>query len=94
MDQPVNDKHLTYFGANYSKYRAMGFFLTGSYIYRDRYSLMLGAKYRSSSARRPGGVVSTVSAFWRLSEGLLTNVDGSMTFRWGKRTHPPRITCL
>ena len=38
LDQPINDKHLNWFGSSYSQYRSMGLFVTGNYIYKERYS--------------------------------------------------------
>jgi TonB-linked SusC/RagA family outer membrane protein len=97
ITQPVNDKHLAYFGANYSKYRSMGFFLTGSYIYKDRYSVMLGARYEGNSKfskEARWGLFPTFSAFWRLSEeSFLKNTsfidDLKLRFSWGQSGNSP-----
>jgi TonB-linked SusC/RagA family outer membrane protein len=97
LNQPINDKHLTYFGADYSKYRAMGLFLTGSYKYKDKYSVMLGAKYEGNSKfskESRWGLFPTASVFWRISEEpFLTNVqfidDLKLRFSWGQSGNSP-----
>jgi len=97
LDQPVNDKHLTWFGANYSKYRSMGLFLTGNYIYRDKYSVMVGAKYEGNSKFSKDsrwGLFPTFSTFWRISEeSFLRNAsyidDLKFRFSWGQSGNTP-----
>ncbi|MCK4745537.1 MAG: SusC/RagA family TonB-linked outer membrane protein, partial [Bacteroidales bacterium] len=97
LTQPVNDKHLNWFGANFSKYRSMGLFLTGSYIYKDKYSVMAGAKYEGNSKfseEARWGLFPTFSAFWRLSEEpFLRNVgfidDLKFRFSWGQSGNSP-----
>ncbi|HER10077.1 MAG TPA: SusC/RagA family TonB-linked outer membrane protein [Bacteroides sp.] len=97
LTEPVNDVHLTYFGSSFSEYRAMGLFLTGSYIFRDRYSLMLGAKYEGNSKfsrESRWGLFPTFSVFWRLSEeAMLRDVafidDLKLRFSWGQSGNSP-----
>ncbi len=97
LDQPVNDKHLVYMGSNLSQYRSMGMFLTGSYIYKDKYSLMLGAKYEGNSKFAKDsrwGLFPTVAAFWRISEeSFLRDVswidDLKARFSWGQSGNQP-----
>ncbi len=102
LDQPVNDKHLTWFGANYSKYRSLGMYLTGSYKYKDKYSIMLGAKYEGNSKFSKDsrwGLFPTVSAFWRISEEpFLSNLDFiydlKLRFSWGQTGNSPNQNYL
>ncbi|MEN8156103.1 MAG: SusC/RagA family TonB-linked outer membrane protein [Bacteroidota bacterium] len=97
LDQPVNDKHQNWFGANFSKYRSLGLFLTGSYIYKDKYSLMVGAKYEGNSKfsqEARWGLFPTMSAFWRVSEeDFLKNSsfidDIKFRFSWGQSGNAP-----
>ncbi|HDR67808.1 MAG TPA: SusC/RagA family TonB-linked outer membrane protein, partial [Bacteroidaceae bacterium] len=97
LTQPVNDVHLTWFGSSFSKYRALGFFATGSYIYKDKYSLMVGAKYEGNSKfskESRWGLFPTFSVFWRLSEepGLknLAFIDDlKLRFSWGQSGNSP-----
>lgn len=97
LTEPVNDVRLNYFGANYSKYRSMGLFLTGSYKYKDKYSIMLGAKYEGNSKFSKDarwGLFPTVSAFWRLSEeSFLRDYafinDLKLRFSWGQTGNSP-----
>ncbi len=95
--EPVNDKHLNYFGASFTKYRSMGLFLTGTYKFRDRYSLMVGAKYEGNSKfskESRWGLFPTVSAFWRISEeGFLDGAgwinDLKLRVSWGQSGNSP-----
>ena len=97
LTEPVNDKRLNYFGANYSKYRSLGLFFTGSYKYKDKYSIMLGAKYEGNSkfsAESRWGLFPTVSSFWRISEeSFLQNAnfvdDLKLRFSWGQSGNSP-----
>ncbi len=97
LDQPVNDKHLNWFGSGFSQYRSLGFFLTGSYIYKEKYSVMLGAKYEGNSKFAKDsrwGLFPTVSAFWRISnESFLSSAswidDLKMRFSWGQSGNQP-----
>ncbi len=97
LTEPVNDKHLNYFGSSYSEYRSMGFFLTTSYIYKDRYNLMLGAKYEGNSKfskESRWGLFPTVAAFWRISEeefmrGARFIDDLKFRISWGQSGNSP-----
>ncbi|MGC9341398.1 MAG: SusC/RagA family TonB-linked outer membrane protein [Bacteroidales bacterium] len=97
LNEPVNDVRLNWFGANYSKYRSMGLFVTGSYKYKDKYSVMLGAKYEGNSKFSKDarwGLFPTVSGFWRLSEeGFLKDYafinDLKLRFSWGQTGNSP-----
>ncbi|MBN1927447.1 MAG: SusC/RagA family TonB-linked outer membrane protein [Prolixibacteraceae bacterium] len=71
INQPVGDKHLVYFGASYTKFRSMGLFATTSYKFKDKYIMMLGAKYEGNSrfsSDSRWGLFPTISAAWRISE--------------------------
>jgi len=102
LDEPVNDKHLNWFGANYSKYRSLGMFLTSSYKYKDKYSIMLGAKYEGNSKFSKDsrwGLFPTVSAFWRISEEpFLSNLnfiyDLKLRLSWGQTGNSPNQNYL
>jgi TonB-linked SusC/RagA family outer membrane protein len=97
LTEPVNDIRLNWFGANYSKYRSMGLFLTGNYKYKDKYSIMLGAKYEGNSKFSKDarwGLFPTISTFWRLSEeSFLRDYafinDLKLRFSWGQTGNSP-----
>jgi TonB-linked SusC/RagA family outer membrane protein len=97
LNQPVNNKHLHWFGANFSKYRSMGLFATGSYIFRDKYSVMLGAKYEGNSKfskEARWGLFPTFAAFWRVSqEPFFSNLgfinDLKLRISWGQSGNSP-----
>ena len=97
LDQPVNDKHLAYFGSGFSQYRSMGIFLTGSYIYKDKYSVMMGAKYEGNSKFAQDsrwGLFPTVAGFWRMSEeAFMRDIswidDLKFRFSWGQSGNQP-----
>ncbi|MCF8380972.1 MAG: SusC/RagA family TonB-linked outer membrane protein [Bacteroidales bacterium] len=97
LTEPVNDKTLNYFGANSSKYRSLGLFLTGSYKYLDKYSVMLGAKYEGNSKfsqESRWGLFPTVSGFWRISEeSFLKDLsfinDLKIRYSWGQSGNSP-----
>jgi len=97
LTQPVNDKHLDYFGASYTEYRSLGFYATGSYKWRDKYSVLLGAKYEGNSkfsADSRWGLFPTVAAFWRLSgEEFMKSLsfidDLKLRFSWGQSGNSP-----
>jgi TonB-linked SusC/RagA family outer membrane protein len=101
IQEPVGDKHLVtdwyWFNSIYSKYRSMGIFVTGSYKYHDKYSLMLGAKYEGNSKFSKAsrwGLFPTVSAFWRISEeSFLKDVsfinDLKIRGSWGQSGNSP-----
>jgi len=102
INQPVNDKHLVYFGSNYSQYRSLGFFATGSYIFQDKYSIMVGAKYEGNSkfaAESRWGLFPTMSAFWRISEESFMDwapwmEDLKFRFSWGQSGNTPNQNYL
>ncbi len=97
LDEPVNDKHLNSFGSSYTEYRSLGFFLTGSYKYKDRYSIMFGAKYEGNSKfskESRWGLFPTVAGFWRVSnENFMTDVkiidDLKLRISWGQTGNSP-----
>jgi TonB-linked SusC/RagA family outer membrane protein len=97
LTQPVNDLHLKSFGASETQYRSLGLFVTGSYKYKDKYSIMLGAKYEGNSKFSKAsrwGLFPTVSGFWRLSEeGFLKDVtwinDLKLRASWGQSGNSP-----
>ncbi len=69
LNQPIGDKHLVYFGANYTQYRSMGFFGTASYKLKDKYIFMAGAKFEGNSkfsAESRWGIFPTVSLACRI----------------------------
>ena len=97
LTEPVNDKRLVSFGASLNEYRSMGLFFTGTYKYKDRYSLMLGAKYEGNSKfskESRWGLFPTFSAFWRISEEpFMQNAkfinDLRLRISWGQSGNSP-----
>ncbi|MBK6285112.1 MAG: SusC/RagA family TonB-linked outer membrane protein [Draconibacterium sp.] len=97
ITQPVNDKHLNYIGASYTEYRSLGFYATSSYKWKDKYSLMVGAKYEGNSkfsADSRWGLFPTVAGFWRISgEEFLKGVsfidDLKLRMSWGQSGNSP-----
>ncbi|HSO85224.1 MAG TPA: SusC/RagA family TonB-linked outer membrane protein [Draconibacterium sp.] len=97
ITEPVNDKHLNYFGASYTEYKSLGFYGTGSYKWKDKYSVMVGAKYEGNSkfsAESRWGLFPTVAGFWRLSgEEFMKNVnfidDLKLRVSWGQSGNSP-----
>jgi TonB-linked SusC/RagA family outer membrane protein len=97
ITEPVNDKHLNYFGASYTEYKSLGFYATGSYKWRDKYSVMLGAKYEGNSkfsAESRWGLFPTVAGFWRLSgEEFMKSAtfidDLKLRLSWGQSGNSP-----
>lgn len=97
LTEPVNDKHLVYFGSSFTQYRSMGLFVTGTYKFRDRYSIMLGAKYEGNSKfskESRWGLFPTVSGFWRISEeSFLKDAsfinDLKLRCSWGQSGNSP-----
>ena len=95
--EPINDKHLNYFGASYTEYRSLGFYGTGSYKWKDKYSIMLGAKYEGNSkfsAESRWGLFPTVAGFWRLSgeefmKGATFIDDLKLRISWGQSGNSP-----
>jgi TonB-linked SusC/RagA family outer membrane protein len=97
ITEPVNDKHLNYFGASYTEYKSLGFYATGSYKWRDKYSVMLGAKYEGNSKfskESRWGLFPTVAGFWRLSgEEFMKSAsfidDLKLRVSWGQSGNSP-----
>ncbi|GAB1453745.1 SusC/RagA family TonB-linked outer membrane protein [Draconibacterium sp.] len=97
LTQPINDKHLNYFGASYTEYRSLGFYGTGSYKWKDKYSIMVGAKYEGNSkfsADSRWGLFPTVAGFWRISgEEFLSSAtfidDLKLRMSWGQSGNSP-----
>jgi TonB-linked SusC/RagA family outer membrane protein len=97
MQEPIGDKHLVYFGADFSRYRSMGMFLTATYKLKDKYILMVGGKYEGNSKfskESRWGLFPTVSAAWRVSEeAFLKNAsfinDLKLRFSWGQSGNSP-----
>jgi TonB-linked SusC/RagA family outer membrane protein len=97
LQLPVGDKHLNYFGANYSKYRSMGLYVNASYKYLDKYILSVGAKYEGNSkfsADSRWGLFPTISAAWRINkEGFLKDAywinDLKLRASWGQSGNSP-----
>jgi TonB-linked SusC/RagA family outer membrane protein len=97
ITEPVNDKHLNYFGASYTEYRSLGFYATGSYKWKDKYSIMLGAKYEGNSkfsSESRWGLFPTVAGFWRLSgEEFMKSAsfidDLKLRLSWGQSGNSP-----
>ena len=97
ITNPVNDKHLVSFGSSFSEYRSLGFFATTSYKWRDKYSVMVGAKYEGNSKfskEARWGLFPTVAAFWRASgEEWMKSAtwidDLKFRFSWGQSGNSP-----
>ncbi len=97
ITEPINDKHLNYFGASYTEYRSLGFYGTGSYKWKDKYSVMVGAKYEGNSkfsADSRWGLFPTVAGFWRLSgeefmKGATWMDDLKLRMSWGQSGNSP-----
>ncbi|MGE0019063.1 MAG: SusC/RagA family TonB-linked outer membrane protein [Draconibacterium sp.] len=97
ITEPVNDKHLVYFGASYTEYRSLGFYGTSSYKWRDKYSIMVGAKYEGNSKfseESRWGLFPTVAGFWRVSgEEWMKSVtwidDLKIRGSWGQSGNSP-----
>lgn len=71
IQQPVGDKHLNGMSANFSEYRSLGMFSTVSYKFKDKYIMMVGAKYEGNSKFSKDsrwGLFPTTSLAWRISE--------------------------
>jgi TonB-linked SusC/RagA family outer membrane protein len=97
ITEPINDKHLNYFGASYTEYRSLGFYGTGSYKWKDKYSVMVGAKYEGNSKfskESRWGLFPTVAGFWRLSgEEFMKSAtfidDLKLRLSWGQSGNSP-----
>jgi TonB-linked SusC/RagA family outer membrane protein len=102
LQEPVGDVHLNWFGANYSKYRSLGMFLTTTYKLKDRYIFMLGAKYEGNSKFSKDsrwGLFPTVSLAWRINdEPFLRDVkfisDLKLRGSWGQSGNTPNENYL
>ena len=106
LTNSFNDKKLNWndgsFGASLTEYRSVGMFLTGSYKYKDRYSIMLGAKYEGNSKFSPEsrwGLFPTASGFWRISEeSFMDNMsfidDLRIRVSWGRSGNSPEDNYL
>ncbi len=102
LTEPINDKSIVYFGANNSEFRSAGIFATANYKYKDKYSIMVGAKYEGNSkfsSESRWGLFPTVSAFWRISEeAFLSNAsfldDLRLRFSWGQTGNTPNQNYL
>lgn len=102
LTEPVNDKHLNWFGSSFSEYRSLGFYGTGSYKYKDKYSIMLGAKYEGNSKfskESRWGLFPTVAVFWRISgEEFMKSAnfidDLKLRFSWGQSGNSPAANYL
>jgi len=92
------DKHLNSFGASYSQFRSMGMFVTGNYKYKDKYILMLGAKFEGNSKfskEARWGLFPTTSFAWRISEEPFMKWikfidDLKIRGSWGQSGNSPR----
>ncbi|MBN2636547.1 MAG: SusC/RagA family TonB-linked outer membrane protein [Prolixibacteraceae bacterium] len=92
IDEPINDKHLNSFNSGFSEFRSMGFYLTANYKYKDKYSIMFGAKTEGNSNYSKNsrwGIFPTISTFWRISsEPFLSSAqwmdDVKVRFSWGQ----------
>ena len=97
ITEPVNDKHLVSFESSYTEYRSLGFYATSSYKWRDKYSIMVGAKYEGNSKFSQDsrwGLFPTVAGFWRLSgEEWLKSAtwidDLKLRASWGQSGNSP-----
>lgn len=97
LQQPVGDKPLNWFGASYSKYRSVGIFTNASYKYKDKYILMLGARYEGNSKFSPEsrwGLFPTVSGAWRINaENFMSDIgfidDLKIRMSWGQSGNSP-----
>lgn len=102
LQLPVGDKHLNWFGSNYSKYRSMGLYVSANYKFLDRYIVTLGAKYEGNSKFSRAsrwGLFPTVSAAWRLNkENFLKDVywinDLKLRASWGQSGNSPNQNYL
>ncbi len=97
LTEPVGDKSLAYFGASYTEFKSAGLFVTANYKYKDKYSLMLGAKYEGNSkfARQSRwGFFPTISGFWRISQESFMDAFGfiddlRLRVSWGQVGNSP-----
>lgn len=102
LQQPVGDKHLNWFGSNYSKYRSMGLYVNAGYKYKDKYIFQVGAKYEGNSKfskESRWGLFPTVSVAWRINqENFLKDVkfinDLKLRASWGQSGNSPNQNYL
>lgn len=97
IKQPVGDKHITYLGANFSKYRSLGMYVNGTYKLKDKYIFTAGLKYEGNSkfsAESRWGVFPTLSAAWRINkENFMKDMtwinDMKLRGSWGRTGNSP-----
>ena len=97
LTEPINDKHLNDFRASYTEYKSLGFYGTGSYKWKDKYSVLLGVKYEGNSkfsADSRWGLFPTVAGFWRISgEEFMKSAtfidDLKLRISWGQSGNSP-----
>jgi len=97
IQQPVGDKHLSGFWDTYSQYRSLGLYLTGTYKYKDRYILTIGAKTEGNSKfskESRWGFFPTLAFAWRLSDEpfmAFTSFINDLKIRgsWGQSGNSP-----
>lgn len=97
IQQPVGEKNINSMNADYSKYRALGVFLSVNYKYKDKYIFMVGAKGEGTSkfsAESRWGIFPTASAAWRISgEPFMRDVkfvnDLKLRASWGESGNQP-----
>lgn len=97
LNEPVGDKHLDYINAGYTKFRTLGMYLTATYKFKDKYIMMVGAKYEGSSKfskESRWGLFPTVSGAWRISEeSFLKDLsfinDLKLRASWGQSGNAP-----
>ncbi|MCB8995537.1 MAG: SusC/RagA family TonB-linked outer membrane protein [Bacteroidales bacterium] len=97
LTQPVGDLPLSYMNADYTKYRSMGLYIAGTYKFKDKYILMVGAKYEGNSKfskESRWGLFPTLSAAWRISEeNFMSNLsfvdDLKLRVSWGQSGNSP-----
>jgi TonB-linked SusC/RagA family outer membrane protein len=106
LQLPVGDKHLIggdgNFASSYSKYRSLGLFATSSYIYKDKYIFMLGAKLEGNSkfsSESRWGMFPTVSFAWRISNEPFMKLvpfisDLKLRGSWGQSGNSPKDNYL
>jgi TonB-linked SusC/RagA family outer membrane protein len=97
LQQPVGDKNITYMSSDFSRYRALGLFISANYKFKDKYILMIGAKGEGTSkfsAASRWGIFPTGSIAWRLSEeefmkGIPFITDSKIRASWGRSGNLP-----
>jgi TonB-linked SusC/RagA family outer membrane protein len=102
MQDPIGDKHLSYFRSELSEFRSLGFFLNLHYKFMDKYIFSFGAKAEGNSRfskEARWGLFPTVTAAWRISEEKpLRNVkfinDLKIRGSWGQSGNSPQDNYL